>query len=188
MSKSISEKFTLTRPIVLIGMMGAGKSSVGKALAEHLAVPFFDADAEIEASAGCSVAQIFEDYGEPEFRRMERQVIARLLDNGACVLSPGGGAFMNDETRARIKKAAFSVWIKVDRDLLLRRVLRHNTRPLFKTGDPIEIMARLLADREPVYAQADLTVKCDDRPVTQNARLIKEAICTALSETPKAAG
>jgi shikimate kinase/3-dehydroquinate synthase len=176
MSKSISEKFPLIRPIVLIGMMGAGKTSVGRALAALLDVPFFDADTEIEAAAGCSVAQIFADYGEAEFRRMERLVIARLLDSGACILSLGGGAFMDETTRQHIKRAAVSVWIKVDREILLQRVMRHDTRPLLRGGNPEEKLTKILAERAPVYAEADLIVVCDDRPVTHNARHIEEAI------------
>ncbi len=179
MNKSISENFSLTRPVVLIGMMGAGKTSVGRALAELFAVPFFDSDTEIEAAARCSVAQIFADYGEPEFRRMERLVIARLLTSGACVLSLGGGAFMDDQTRERIKKEAFSVWINVDRNILLERVLRRDTRPMLRGGDPQEKLAKILSEREPVYAEADIIVTCDDRPVFHNARQIRDAIQAA---------
>ena len=166
MNKSNMETKPLTQPVVLLGMMGAGKTSVGRALAKILAVPFFDADKEIEAAAGRSVAAIFSEYGEAEFRRLERQVIARLLQGEAGVLSLGGGAFMDAQTRACIKDAAFSVWLKVDHALLMERVLRHGGRPLLQDGNPQEKMARLLAEREPVYAQADLTVLCDDRPVT----------------------
>ena len=176
MNKSDTGKFSLTRSVVLIGMMGAGKTSVGRALAESLSVSFFDADAEIEAAAGRSVTSIFADYGEAEFRRLERQVIARLLSHELCVLSLGGGAFMDVETREKISKAALSVWLKVDHALLLERVLRHGDRPLLKEGDPREKMERLLREREPVYAQADLTVLCDDRPVAQTARRVRDAI------------
>jgi shikimate kinase len=176
MKKSNFENFTPSKPIVLIGMMGAGKSSVGKALAEILCVPFCDADNEIIAISNCSIAQIFADYGEDEFRRIERQVIARLLKTGTGVLSVGGGAFMDDETRMRIKESALSVWLKVDRAILLSRVLRHGERPLLKEGDPREKMMRLLDEREPVYAEADLVVDCDDRPVIHTAKRVAEAI------------
>ncbi len=176
MNKLNAENFFLQRSVVLVGMMGAGKTSVGRAVAESLSVPFFDADVEIEAAAGCSVASIFADYGEAEFRRLERQVIARLLNGEPCVLSLGGGAFMDAETRGRIKESGLSVWLKVDHALLLARVLRHGDRPLLKEGDPREKMERLLSEREPVYAQADLTVLCDDRPVAQTARRVREAI------------
>jgi shikimate kinase len=174
--EKISAPFPLPRPVVLIGMMGAGKSSVGRALAKNLGTLFFDADAEIEAAAGCGVAQIFADYGELEFRRLERQVITRLLDSGPCVLSLGGGAFIDDQTRISIKKAALSVWLRVEHELLLQRVLRHGDRPMLKGGDPNERMKQLLAEREPVYAEADLTVLCDDRPVQQTAQRVREAI------------
>jgi len=182
MSKSIQKKDSLTRPVVLIGMMGAGKTSVGRALAALFSIPFFDADSEIEAAAGRSVAQIFTEHGEGEFRRLEAQVIARLLQNGVCVLSVGGGAFMNFEIRNRIKKEALSIWLKVDRDILLSRVLRHGDRPLLKSsggasgGEEVRVkMARLLSEREPIYAQADLTVLCDDRPLAQTARRVGDA-------------
>ena len=138
-------------------------------------MPYHDADAEIEAAARCSVAQIFADYGEAEFRRMERQVIARLLGAEICVLSLGGGAFIDAETRARVKEKALSIWMKVDRELLLTRVLRHGNRPLLKEGDPKERLEKILNEREPLYAEADLTISCDDRPVAHNARLIAEA-------------
>jgi shikimate kinase len=165
----------LTQPLVLIGMMGAGKSSVGRAVAKILSVPFFDADIEIEAAAGRSVAQIFADYGEAEFRRLERLVIGRLLDGGVCILSLGGGAFIDDTTRARIKSGACSVWLKVEPDLLIERVTRHGDRPML-SGDPRGKMTQLLADREPVYAQANLTILCDDRPVTQTAQRVVAGI------------
>ncbi|MDR3450139.1 MAG: shikimate kinase [Alphaproteobacteria bacterium] len=176
MKKSDVTKNYQTLPVVLIGMMGAGKSSVGRALAKLMGLPFHDADSEIEAAAGRSPQQIFEEYGEAEFRRLERQVIARLLEGPRCVLSLGGGAFMEDETRARVEEKAFSVWLKVDRDLLVERVLRHGERPMLKGGDPRERMATLLDAREPVYAGADLTVLCDDRPVAETAKRVLAAM------------
>ncbi len=180
MNKSIFEKYSLSRPVVLIGMMGAGKTSVGRALAQLMNVPFFDSDAEIEAAAGRSVADIFSDLGEAEFRQKERQIIARLLDKKPCVLSLGGGAFMNETTRGHIKDKAFSVWLKVDKGLLLDRVTRTGHRPLLKGGNPKEKLETLLAEREPVYAEADLTAYCDDRPVFENARQLMIAIQAAL--------
>jgi shikimate kinase len=179
MNKSILEKFSPKRPIVLIGMMGAGKTSVGRALANLMSVPFFDSDAEIESAAGCSVAQIFSDYGEAEFRRMEREVTARLLERDSCLLSLGGGAFMDEQTRARIKQKAFSVWLRVEPEILLKRVLRHGNRPLLK-GAPKQKLEQLLSEREPIYAGADLVAFCDDRPVGENARQIMLAIQVAL--------
>jgi len=179
MSKSISEKISLTKPLVLIGMMGAGKTSIGQALAALLGVPFFDSDAEIEASAGCSVSQIFSDYGEREFRRMERQVIARLLKTGPCVLSLGGGAFIDPETREHVKTDALSLWIKVARETLLERVMRHDTRPLLRDENPKEKFERILSEREPIYALADLVVLCDEGPITHNAQKIMAALQAA---------
>ncbi|MDE2029730.1 MAG: shikimate kinase [Alphaproteobacteria bacterium] len=179
MEKNIPEAAPLPRTIVVIGMMGAGKSSIGAAVARLADAPFIDADREIEAAAGCAVAEIFASYGEAEFRRLEKQVIARLLDGAPCVLSLGGGAFMDGETRARIREAAFSVWLKVDEDVLLRRVTRHGGRPLLADGDPAEKMARLIEARTPVYAEADLVVTCDDRPVGENAQRVWDAIQTS---------
>ena len=181
MDKSKFEKSSLEKPVVLIGMMGAGKSSVGRALAELLSLPYNDSDAEIEAASQCSVAQIFSDYGEAEFRRMERQVIARLLGH-QCVLSLGGGAFTDPETRTRIKQQALSVWIQVDRELLIKRVLRHGNRPLLKGGDPKEKLEKILSEREPIYAEADLTVLCDDRPIKENAQQIADAIMKKMAD------
>lgn len=148
----------LTRTVALVGMMGAGKSAVGKRLAAKLSVAFRDADEEIEAAAGCSVSDIFERFGETAFRDGERKVIARLLDETPHVLATGGGAFINAETRARIKASAISVWLRVPLETLLARVGRRDTRPLLRTGDPRQIIEKLLSEREPIYAQADLVV------------------------------
>jgi shikimate kinase len=180
MNKSILNNNFLRRPIVLIGMMGAGKTSVGRALAGLLSLPFLDSDSEIEAAAGCSVTEIFTRYGEAEFRRVEQQVIARLLDGSICVLSVGGGAFMDAQTRGIIKDKAFSVWLKVDQETLLNRVQRHGLRPLLAGRNPEEKLNKLLSERAPVYAQADLTVFCDDRPVSHNAHQIMLSIQGAL--------
>ena len=181
MNKSILEKISSQHPIVLIGMMGAGKTSIGRALADLMSVPFFDSDAEIESAAGCSVAQIFSDYGEAEFRRMEQEVTARLLERDSCLLSLGGGAFMDEQTRARIKQRAFSVWLRVEPEILLKRVLRHGNRPLLKGDAPKQKLEQLLSEREPIYAGADLIAFCDDRPVGENARQIMLAIQVALA-------
>ena len=165
--------------MVLVGMMGAGKSSVGRALAELVGAPFYDTDNEIEGASGRSIASIFADYGETEFRRLERQVIARLLSGKACILSVGGGAFMDPQTREGLVEKAFSVWLKVDHALLFERVSRNGNRPLLKTDNPKEKMEKLLAEREPVYAQADLTILCDNRPVVQTACRVWKAIQAA---------
>jgi len=154
----------LKRTVALVGMMGAGKSSLGRRLAGKLGVPFRDADAEIEQAAGCSINEIFERYGEHAFRDGERKVIARLLSLPPHVLATGGGAFADTETRARIKEQAVSVWINVPLEVLTQRVGRRDTRPMLKDGDPAEIMARLLKEREPFYAAADMMVNSEDGP------------------------
>jgi len=151
------------RSIVLVGMMGAGKSSVGRRLAARLGIPFIDADTEIEKAAGMSIADIFAGHGEEYFRRGEARVIARLLDGGPQVLATGGGAFMNADTRALIKNKGVSIWLNAELDVLLRRTgKRKNERPLLQTADPAETLRKLLAEREPTYAQADLTVQSRD--------------------------
>lgn len=162
--------------VALVGMMGAGKSSVGKRLATRLNLPFRDADTEIETAAGCTINEIFERYGEPAFRDGERRVIARLLTEPPQVLATGGGAFIDDATRAEIKKHAVSIWIKAPLEVLLDRVTRRDTRPLLKNGDPREIVTRLLADREPIYAQADLAVDSADGPHAVAVERIVEAL------------
>ena len=154
----------LNKTVALVGMMGAGKSSIGRRLAARLSTPFRDADGEIETAAGCSVSEIFERYGEAAFRDGERRVIARLLGEPPHVLATGGGAFMDPETRARLKEKAVSVWIKAPVALLLQRVQRRDTRPLLRNGDPKETLMRLLAQREPVYAEADITFESEDAP------------------------
>ena len=154
----------LRRTIALVGMMGAGKSSVGRRLAAKLGVAFHDADAEIEEAAGCSIAEIFDRYGEMAFRDGERKIVARLLSAPPHVLATGGGAFIDPETRARIRETAISVWIKVPVDVLLSRVGKRDTRPLLKNGEPRAILEKLLAAREPVYAEADLIVESENGP------------------------
>jgi shikimate kinase len=154
----------LNRTVALVGMMGAGKSSLGRRLAAKLEVPFRDADSEIEAAAGCSIAQIFERYGEPAFRDCERKVIARLLNGSPHILATGGGAFIDAAIREQIKSSALSVWINVPVDVLVERVNRRDTRPLLRDGDARDILTRLLEERESIYAQADLTVAGEDGP------------------------
>lgn len=154
----------LPRPIVLIGLMGAGKSCVGRRLAARLGLPFRDSDAEFEAAAGCTISDYFARYGEPAFREGERKVIARLMDGPKLVMATGGGAFCDSETRARIKQGAISVWIRADLDLLVKRTSGRDHRPLLKQGDPREILARLMDARYPLYAEADLVVDTTDEP------------------------
>lgn len=164
------------RTLVLIGLMGAGKSSVGRRLAHTLGLNFVDSDKEVEIAAGCSVNEIFDLYGEKGFRDGERRVIARLLDGTPQVLATGGGAFMNDETRALIKQRGLSIWLDADVDLLVERTSRRDTRPLLREGDPAEILRNLAAERYPVYAEADLRVKTADGPHEQMVRVIVEAL------------
>lgn len=152
------------RPIVLVGMMGAGKTSIGRQLAEVLRLPFRDADEEIERAAGLTVAEIFQLHGEADFRRGERSVIKRILEGPPLVLATGGGAYMDPETRAVVKERGVSVWLKADLDVLMRRVLRRPTRPLLKGDDPRGTMQALLAVREPVYAEADVMVQSNHGP------------------------
>jgi shikimate kinase len=150
------------RSIVLVGMMGAGKSSIGRRLATRLGIPFVDADAEIELAANMPIPDIFATKGEPYFRNGEARVIARLLEQGPQVLATGGGAFMNPDTRALIRAKGFSVWLKAELDVLLRRIKRRSDRPLLKEGTPAETLAKLMTQRHPVYAEADLTVLSRD--------------------------
>jgi shikimate kinase len=155
----------LTRPLVLVGLMGAGKSSVGRRLSRALAVPFRDADDEIVAAAGMSIPDIFERYGEPEFRHLERRVVGRLLDGVPMVLALGGGAFIDAATRAVVKARAHSVWLRADLDTLVERTNRkRGTRPLLATGDPRQILAELMERRYPIYAEADHVVDSTEQP------------------------
>jgi shikimate kinase len=152
------------RSIVLVGLMGAGKSSVGRRLAQRLGLPFTDADSEVEAAAGCSIEEMFERHGEQYFRDGERRVIARLLNGPRQVLATGGGAFMDAETRQRIRERSISIWLRAELEVLVKRVKRRKDRPLLKRGDPTEILARLIELRYPIYAQADIVVDSGDGP------------------------
>ena len=152
------------RSIVLVGMMGAGKSSVGRRLAARLDIPFIDADAEIEKAASMTIPEIFATQGEPYFRAGEARVIARLLEGGPQVLATGGGAFMNAETRAAIGAKGISVWLKAPVDVLLKRIRRRSDRPLLANDDQEATLNKLIAERYPVYALADLTVESRDVP------------------------
>jgi shikimate kinase len=163
------------RSIVLVGMMGAGKSSIGRRLASRLGIPFIDADAEIESAAGMTISEIFEKHGEPYFRAGEARVIARLLDNGPQVLATGGGSVMDPQTRALIGQKGISIWLKADIDVLLKRTKRRNDRPL------VEKIKDLLPVREPIYAQADIIIQSRDEP---HDTIIDEI----MSELPKRLG
>ncbi len=153
------------RSIVLVGMMGAGKSSIGRRLASRLNIPFVDADTEIEKAAGMSIADIFARHGEADFRSGEARVIARLLDGGPQVLATGGGAVMNADTRAAIKAKGVSIWLTAEVDVLMRRIhKRRHERPMLQTADPAARLRELLAEREPAYALSDLTVQSREVP------------------------
>jgi shikimate kinase len=151
-----------SRSLVLVGMMGAGKSSVGRKLATRLALPFVDADTEIEAAAGMTIPEIFEVRGEPDFRSGEARVIARLLEGGPQVLATGGGAYMNAETRSLIGRKGVSIWLRAEFDILMRRIRRRTDRPLLHTADPDATLQRLIDVRYPVYALAELTIESRD--------------------------
>jgi shikimate kinase len=172
------------RSLVLVGLMGCGKSSVGRRLAMKLQLPFVDADEEIEKVAAKSISEIFADHGEDYFRNGERKVIARLLGVGPQVLATGGGAFMLAETRDRIKEEGLSIWLKADLPVLMRRIQKRDTRPLLKTADPEATMRSLIATRYPVYAQADLVVESRDVPHD----IMVSDVLTALAASPALAG
>jgi shikimate kinase len=152
------------RSVVLIGLMGAGKTAVGKRLAQRLDLPFTDADSEIEEAAGQTISEIFAEHGEAYFRQGEKRVIARLLEGGPQVLATGGGAYINADTRANIKERGISVWLRAELRVLLKRVHRRDHRPLLTAGDPETVMRALMAERYPIYAEADLVVDSSDVP------------------------
>ena len=162
------------RSVVLVGMMGAGKSTIGRRLAARLGLRFMDADVEIEvAHAGMTIPEIFTTHGEPYFRDGEARVIARLLDGGPAVIATGGGAFMREETRNRIRDKAVSLWLKADVDVIMKRVKRRADRPLLQTEDPVATVSRLLEVREPVYRTADVTIASRDVP---HDRIVEECL------------
>jgi shikimate kinase len=152
------------RALVLVGLMGCGKTSVGRRLASALSLRFVDADEEIERSANKSIAEIFSDHGEQAFRDGERRVIERLVKEGPLVLATGGGAYMNATTRDNVRAHGVSIWLKADLHVLMKRVMRRDNRPLLKTADPEGTMRRLMAERYPVYAAADMTVESREVP------------------------
>lgn len=166
----------IDRPVVLVGMMGVGKSTVGRKLAQLLGLPFADADDEIERAAQMSVSEIFERYGEAHFRDGERRVIARLLDGGPAVLATGGGAFVQPGTRQLILDRGIAVWLDSDVKTLVDRVTRKDTRPLLRGGNPAEIVARLKAEREPAYAQAPIKVMSNAGPHGEAVNRILQAL------------
>lgn len=175
----------IPKTIVLVGLMGAGKSCIGRRLAAELGLEFVDADAEIEAAAGCAIQDIFDRHGEPAFRDGERRVITRLLDQPVHVLATGGGSFMDPGTRQTIRERAISVWLRADLDLLLKRTSRRNNRPLLKRGDPRRILAGLIAQRYPVYAMADITVDSQDGPPEVTVQRTLAALQAYLAAHPE---
>ncbi|MEM9706301.1 MAG: shikimate kinase [Pseudomonadota bacterium] len=166
----------LARPVVLVGMMGVGKTTIGRRLARKLRLPFFDADAEIERAAGMTVAELFERHGEESFRSGEAQVILRLVTGPPCVLATGGGALTTPSTRTVLKENALTVWLKADVETLVRRATKRNNRPLLMQGDPEEIITRLLSEREQHYGEADVIVRSRRGPHSRTVAAIIEAL------------
>jgi shikimate kinase len=172
------------RCVVLIGMMGAGKSTIGRRVAARLRLPFLDADTEIETAAGMSIPDIFETHGEPHFRDGEARVIARLLDGGPAVIATGGGAFMREETRDRVRAKAVSIWLKADAEVIMKRVRRRSDRPLLQNADPAGTVNRLLGEREPIYGTADLMILSRDVPHDKIVDECMEALYARLCAAP----
>jgi shikimate kinase len=172
------------RSLVMVGLMGCGKSSVGRRLAQRLDIPFVDADDEIERSAQKAIPEIFADHGEAYFRDGERRVIRRILANGPQVLATGGGAYMNAETRATVRSAGIAIWLRAELPVLMRRVMKRDNRPLLKVDDPEAVMRRLMEARYPVYAEADITVESRDVP----HEVIVDEIVAILADHPLLGG
>lgn len=177
-------RLRIDRPIALVGLMGAGKTTVGRRLAAALNLPFIDADSEIEKAAGLSVQEIFARHGEGEFRRGERSVIARLLTDPPHVLATGGGAFIDPATRALVKQKGISVWLKAPLDVLLRRVEKRDNRPLLQNGDPAAVMRDLMAARYPIYAEADITVETNNQPHAASVAAVLAALAQRAGAAP----
>ena len=175
-----------SRSLVFVGLMGAGKTAIGRKVATMLSLPFNDSDQEIESVSRMSVPELFERYGEPEFRALEQRVILRLLENGPQVLSTGGGAYMDPETRALMRERALTVWLRADLEVLYDRVKRRGNRPLLSNGEPKEILARLMAQRYSVYAEADLIVESTAQPADITTEQVIEALRNHLA--PQTAG
>jgi shikimate kinase len=175
------------KTIVLVGLMGAGKSYIGRRLAQHFGIPFVDADEEIEKAAGCTIPEIFERYGEPHFRDGERRVIARLLDEPVHVLATGGGAYMDPRTREKIGSHAISIWLRADLELLMRRVARRNNRPLLNSIDRRATLQKLIAERYPVYAEADIVVDSVEGPPDATAERVMAELERHLAHLAQAA-
>jgi shikimate kinase len=175
------------RSIVFVGLMGAGKTAIGRKVAQALGLPFTDSDHEIETASRMTIPELFELYGEAEFRALEQRVILRILETGRQVLSTGGGAFMNEQTRSAIADHGISVWLKADIDILMERVSKKQNRPLLKNPDPRAVMEKLMAERYPVYAKAAVTVPTRDERKEVIATEVIEALAVALGAVPVAA-
>ncbi len=175
----------LERSIVLVGLMGSGKSAIGRRLAARIGMDFIDADSEIEKAAGLSINDIFEVHGEQAFRDGERRVIARILSQPAHILATGGGAFMDPETRKLVKQRGISIWMRAEFDVLLRRVSRCDNRPLLKGTDKEEVLRRLIEERYPVYGEANITVQSQDGPHDETVGEVIEAIKQFLENDPR---
>lgn len=192
-AKTIEEKpdptrLSLPRPLALVGLMGVGKTTVGRRLAEALNVPFKDADEEIEKAAGQSVSDIFAAYGEAGFRDGEQKVISRLLDDGPHVLATGGGAFVQDSTRSILRQKAITVWLRTDLRVIARRVAHRNHRPLLRNRDPMDVLKEHEKTRYPFYAEADITVDTGDQSHAKSVELVLAALKAFLaSDTPTSA-
>ena len=167
--------------------MGAGKSAVGRRLAKRLELPFVDADLEIEAAAGSSIEEFFEQHGEAAFRAGERRVIARLLEGAPHVLATGGGAFMDPETRSLVRTRGVSIWLNADLDTLVERVSRRNNRPLLKNGDARQVLSDLMAARNPIYAEADIVVASADQPLGEMTVQVADALLDWIAANPERA-
>lgn len=179
----LARKILGKRNLVLVGLMGAGKSAIGKLVASELGIPFIDSDHEIERVSRMTIAELFEKYGEPEFRKLENRVIKRLLRTGPRVLSTGGGAFMNGDTRASIKAAGVSLWLDADLETLWERVIKRDNRPLLKTENPKQTLENLMIARYPTYALADLAVKSRDVKKEMVAAEVIAAVASLADES-----
>jgi shikimate kinase len=171
------------KSIVMVGLMGAGKSAIGRRLATHLHMPFVDADTEIEAAAGCTIEEIFKRHGEEAFRDGERRVISRLLEGPPIVLATGGGAFMDESTRAEIARTSISIWLRAELDTLVRRTAKRNNRPLLKNNDPAKTLKDLMVIRHPIYELADIVVESDDTPLEETVNRVCQALAAYSAKT-----
>ncbi|MGG7516900.1 shikimate kinase [Allorhizobium undicola] len=176
------------RNLVFVGLMGAGKSAIGRMVAHQLGLPFVDSDTEIERVSRMSISELFATYGETEFRALETRVIKRVLRGGPKILSTGGGAFINDKTRRQIERGGISIWLKADLDVLWERVNKRDHRPLLKTENPKQTLEKLMQDRYPIYEQADLTILSRDVRKEVISAEVLEAVIAYLSESRKSHG